>query len=506
MNNRRWWALGALAVSLLVVGLDLTVLNVAIPTLATDLGASTTQLQWFGNAYTLALASLLLPAGLLGDRFGQKNLLLGGLVLFGAASLACAFASSPGQLIAARAALGVGAALLIPLSMSMLNILFPPEERAKALTVWVTAMFLGIPLGPVLGGWLLDHFAWGSVFLINLPLVLVGLVAVVFLVPRTRGSGSGGIDVTGIVLSSAGLFALTYGFVEAGERGWGDVMTLALIAAGVALLAVFGWAQTRTTAPLTDLALLREPKFVWGSVLATVASFALMGLMFVLPQLFQAVQGADALDTGLRLLPLIGGMLVAAKLAERLVEVVGARVTVAAGFVLLAGGLAWGTWTSSGGGYGWTFPWEIVVGLGTGCTLPPLMTLAMGALTEGRAGAGSALIQVLRQIGGTIGVAVLGTVLNTGYRGEVDLAGLPAPVADAARGSASAALAVAEQLRLPELAESARAAFLHGMASTLWTCAAIAGLGGVLALVFLPGRSAKAEQERPQSVHDVVAS
>src|SRR6184192_2710272 len=193
---RRWWALGALAVSLLTVGLDLTVLNVAVPTLAVDLGATTTQLQWFGNAYTLALAALLLPAGLLGDRFGPKKLLLGALAVFGLASLGCAYAGSPGALIAARVVLGVGAAFLIPLSLSLLNILFPPEERAKALTTWVMAMFLGIPLGP-----LLDHFAWGSVFLVNVPLTVVGVVAVLFLVPLTRGSGQGGIDFAGIALS-----------------------------------------------------------------------------------------------------------------------------------------------------------------------------------------------------------------------------------------------------------------------------------------------------------------
>uniref|UniRef100_UPI0031FE3BA9 MFS transporter n=1 Tax=Amycolatopsis pretoriensis TaxID=218821 RepID=UPI0031FE3BA9 len=185
-------------------------------------------------------------------------------------------------------------------------------------------------------------------------------------------------------------------------------MTYGLIALGVAVLAVFGWTQTRTAAPLTDLALFREPRFVWGAVLATMASFALMGLLFVLPQLFQAVQGADALQTGVRLLPLIGGMLVSAKVAERLVAVVGVRVVVTAGFALLAGGLAWGSATSPSDGYGFTVAWASVIGLGTGCTLPPLMTMAMGALTEGRSGAGSALIQVLRQVGGTIGVAVLG--------------------------------------------------------------------------------------------------
>ncbi|MET8852605.1 DHA2 family efflux MFS transporter permease subunit [Amycolatopsis sp. NPDC004625] len=502
---RRWWALGALAVSLLTIGLDLTVLNVAMPTLAVDLGATTTQLQWFGNAYTLALAALLLPAGLFGDRFGPKKLLLGALVVFGLASLWCAYAGSPGELIAARVLLGVGAAFLIPLSLSLLNILFPPEERAKALTTWVMAMFVGIPLGPLLGGWLLDHFAWGSVFLINVPLTAVGVVAVLFLVPLTRGAGRGSIDFAGIALSTAGLVALTYGFVHAGEHGWADPVTYGLIALGAALVAVFCWTQPRVAAPLTDLALFREPRFVWGAVLATVASFALMGLLFVLPQLFQAVQGADALQTGVRLLPLIGGMLVSAKLAERLVAVLGVRVVVAAGFVLLAAGLAWGSTTSAAAGYGATVGWEIVIGLGTGSTLPPLMTMAMGALTEGRSGAGSALIQALRQVGGTIGVAVLGTVLNSGYRGGVDVRGLPAPVADAARGSASGAVAVAEQLHLPALAASARAAFTGGMAATLWVCAGLGVAGALLAVVFLPGRSEAGAAQPRESEHDVVA-
>jgi len=501
---RRWWALGALAVSLLTVGLDLTVLNVAVPTLAVDLGASTTQLQWFGSAYTLALAALLLPAGLLGDRFGPKKLMLGALVVFGLASLWCAYATSPGELIAARIVLGVGAAFLIPLSLSLLNILFPPEERAKALTTWVMAMFLGIPLGPLLGGWLLDHFAWGSVFLINVPLTFVGLIAVLFLVPLTPGSASGGIDFAGIAVSTVGLVALTYGFVNAGEHGWTDPLTLGLIALGAVLLAVFGWAQTRVASPLTDLALFRSPRFTWGAVLATVASFALMGLMFVLPQLFQAVQGADALQTGLRLLPLIGGMLVSAKIAERLVTVVGVRAVVTGGFTLLAAGLAWGSMTSAADGYGATVGWVIVIGLGTGCTLPPLMTMAMGALTEGRSGAGSALIQVLRQVGGTIGVAVLGTVLNGVYRDGVDVHGLPAPVAETARGSASGAVAVAGQLRLPWLADSARVAFADGMGATLWVCAGLGVLGALLAVAFLPGRSARSADELPQSEHVAV--
>ncbi|WP_202867609.1 DHA2 family efflux MFS transporter permease subunit [Kribbella pittospori] len=494
-DPRRWWALGAMSVSLIVVGLDLTVLNVALPTLATELGASTSQLQWFANAYTLVLAALLLPAGLLGDRFGQKHLLIGALVVFGGASAACAFASSAGQLIAARAVLGVGAAFLIPLSMSLLNVLFEPGERVRAMTIWVMANSLGIPLGPVLGGWLLDHYRWGSVFLINLPLVAVGLVAVALLIPRTRGHRSGRIDVPGILLSGAGLVAVTYGFVAAGERGWGDAVTLVSLAVGVVLLAVFWSWQRRTTDALVDLALFRSARFAWGTVLATLASFALMGLLFVLPQLFQAVQGADALNTGLRLLPIIGGLLIGAKVAERLSASVGPRLTVAFGFVLMLAGLVMGAFTSVDAGYGYTAIWVSLVGVSIGFTLPPVMDLAIGALTVERSGSGSGLIQALRQVGGTIGVAILGTVLNSAYRDHLNVGGLPPAVADAARDSASGAVAIAAHTNAPALAESAREAFVHGMSATLWTCSGIAAVGFVLALAFLPGSRGSVEPE-----------
>ncbi|HEY3005644.1 MAG TPA: DHA2 family efflux MFS transporter permease subunit [Kribbellaceae bacterium] len=496
-HPRRWWALSAMCISLLVIGLDLTVLNVALPTLATDLGASTSQLQWFANAYTLVLAALLLPAGMLGDRFGQKWLLLGALILFGAASAACAYAGSPGQLIAARAALGIGAAFLIPLSMSLLNVLFAPGERTRAMTIWVMANSLGIPLGPVVGGWLLDHFWWGSVFVMNLPMVLVGAVAVAALIPSTRGSRSGRIDVLGIVLSAAGLVVLTYGLIAAGERGWGDAVTLGGIAAGAVVLAAFVAWQTRTADPLIELALFRSARFTWSTVLATLASFALMGLMFVLPQLFQAVQGVGAFQTGLRLLPLIGGLLVGAKIAERLAAAVGARVTVAAGFVLMGAGMAIGAFTRAGDGYGSVVWWVSLVGLSIGLTLPTVMDLAMGALTPERSGAGSALIQALRQVGGTAGVAILGTVLNSVYRDRVDVTGLPGPVADAARDSASGAIAVAARAGLPGLADSARGAFADAMDATLWTSAGVALLALALTVALLPHGRAPRVPEPP---------
>ncbi len=252
-GRRKWYALGALALSLLVVGLDLTVLNVALPTLATDLGASTGQLQWFADSYNLVLAAALLPAGMLGDRFGRKKMLLIALSLFGAASLACSFATSAGELIAGRAVLGLGAAGLMPLSMAVLPVLFTPEERPRALTIWITANSLGIPLGPIVGGWLLDHYHWGSIFLINVPVVIVGLVAIAFLLPESRNPVRSRIDVLGVVTSSLGLVGLTYGIIEGGEQGWTDPVTLIALAIGLASLAGFVAWQRRTEHPLVDL-------------------------------------------------------------------------------------------------------------------------------------------------------------------------------------------------------------------------------------------------------------
>jgi EmrB/QacA subfamily drug resistance transporter len=480
-----------MSVSLIVIGLDLTVLNVALPTLATDLQASTSQLQWFANAYTLVLASLLLPAGLLGDRFGPKRLLLGALVVFGLASAACAFANSPGQLIAGRAALGVGSAFLIPLSMSLLNLLFAPEERQRAMTIWLMANSLGIPLGPLLGGWLLDHYRWGSIFLINLPLVAIGLVAVALLIPSTGGHRSRRIDVPGILLTAAGLVCLTYGFIAAGEHGWGSAWALGGIAGGAVFLTAF-WAWARRTAdPLVDLSLFRSNGFTWGTVLATLASFALVGLLFVLPQLFQAVQGTDAFQAGLRLLPIIGGMLIGAKVAERLVEAAGPRISVVIGFSLMLAGLALGAFTRVGSGYGFTAVWVSLVGVSIGFTLPPMNGLALAALPLDRSGSGSALIQAARQVGGTLGVAILGTVLNAAYRDHLDVSGLPHGAAQAARDSASAAVAIGS----PELTRSARAAFVDGMDVTLWVCSGLAVVSIVPALVFLPRRTQVAARD-----------
>ncbi|WP_199875802.1 DHA2 family efflux MFS transporter permease subunit [Streptomyces sp. Root1310] len=495
-DSRRWWALAAIGLSLLTVSVDATILNVALPTVSTELGASTSDLQWFVDAFTLAMAALLLPAGLLGDRLGRKTMLMASLFLFGLASLWCAYSGSAGMLIAARTVLGISAAFLVPLCTSVLLDIFEGEhERAKAIGVIAVTQSLGLPLGPIIGGALLNHFWWGSVFLINVPLVAVGLLAVARLVPSSRGSQHGAIDLLGVLLSSVGLVALVYGAIEAGERGWSDPQSLLPLIGGLALLVVFVLWEVRVAVsrdPLLDLSLFRSAGFVWGSILGTVVSFAMFGLIFALPQYFQAVDGTDALGTGLRLLPLIGGVLVSAAVIRSSPEAA-PRAVPTAGFVLVAIGLFMGTRTSLSTDYGFVALWLVITGLGLGLAMTRTMAAAVNSLSKERSGVGSAVVSALRQVGGAVGVAVLGTIANASYRSHLTLPGLPDDAKEAARRSVGAGVAVGEQLGSPAVVRSVQDAFVHAMQSLLAVCGGIAVVAAVLALLFMPKRAAGTE-------------
>ncbi|HEY6497017.1 MAG TPA: MFS transporter [Trebonia sp.] len=509
-SARRWWALIAIAASVLVVGLDLTVLNLALPTMAVDLHASTGDLQWITDAYSLVLAALILPAGLLGDRYGRKRMLLVALVVFGVASLACAYMTSVGGLIAARAVLGIGAAAIFPLALSVLPVLFEGADRQRAVAAIGGATMLSFPIGPIVGGFLLDHFWWGSVFLINVPVVVIAVLAVTFLLPESKSSVRPSIDLVGMIVSGAGLVALTYGFIAAGQDGWGSATALVLIVAGAAVLALVPAVERGVTRrgghPLADLRLFRSADFRWGTILATLMSFVMFGMMFALPQYFQDVRGANALGSGIRLLPMVGGMLVGMLGGTRLMSprqsraagadarppVAGPRSMLTGGYLLMAAAMAVGAFTTLGSSTGYTLAWVALAGLGVGLVLPASMGVALGALSAERSGAGSALLTALRQVGSTIGVAILGTLISNSYSSGVAgaAAHLPAQAAGAVRSSVGGGVEVATSLGSSSLIDTVRTAFVHGMDTMLWTCGGIAVACALLALVVLRRRTA----------------
>lgn len=485
-SPRRWLALVAVALSVLVISFDLTILNVALPTLAAQLHATTGQQQWIVDSYTVVFAAAMLPAGLLGDRFGRRRTLTIGLALFGLASAVGMLTDSPGTLIAARAAMGLAGALVMPMSLAVIPGLFPPAEQRRATAVLATTLAAGMPFGPLLGGLLLQHFWWGSIFLVNLPLVAVGIAACLLLLPESKDPDAPRLDLTAALLGMGGLGALTYGIIEGPERGWTDPLVLGSLAGAVLALTALVLRSRRQDRPMLDLTLLADPTFRWSSVAATLVSLVLFGGFFVLPLYFQSVLGADAFGTGLRLMPMMLGLIVAARLSERLVTRVGPRGLITAGLTVLAAALLLGSRTTVADGYGWAALWLPLLGFGMGLAIITAQSSALLTLAPARAGVGSGLIQTFRQVGGALGVAVFGSLLAGSYRDALDTGGLPADVAAAARDSVVAAEAMAD----PGLSQAAHAAYVHGMDLVLL----VAGLVAVLSAVLI---AARMPDERP---------
>lgn len=490
--NRRWWALGALVASMLVLGFDMTILNVALPTMAGELGATTGQQQWMADAYVVVFAALMLPAGLLGDRFGRRRMLITGLGVFLVGSLIGTLADDVPTVIAARSVMGVGGALVMPLALAVLPSLFgEPKDRMRAIGIVSAASALGMPLGPILGGWLLDHFWWGSVFLVNIPMVGIGITACVFLLPETRDPAAPRVDIVSTVLTATGLGALIYAVIEAPGRGWGDPLVLAVLAAGVALITALVLRERGATRPMLDMALLRQRTFLLSTLAATLVMFVLAGLMFILPGYFQAVLGNDAFGTGVRMLPMMGGLILATRAGGPLNARFGARATMSAGLVVLAFAALLGSRTTVDSGYGFTALWLSVAGVGFGFAVVPAMDAALGALPPDRAGSGSGLLMTIRQTGGALGIALLGSLLAGAYSGRLDTTGVPAAAADTAGDSVVAAHAVAARLGAQRLADSADAAYLHGMSLVMLVIGATALVSALLVGALMTGPEQK---------------
>ncbi|MEU2915756.1 DHA2 family efflux MFS transporter permease subunit [Streptomyces massasporeus] len=496
-HPRRWWALGALVASMLALGFDLTILNVALPTMAAQLGATTGELQWIVDSYVVVFAALMLPAGLLGDRFGRRRMLVTGLGVFLAGSLAGALVDTPELVIAARSLMGLGAALVIPLGLSVLPSMFGEEERGKAVAAVTASMAAGMPLGPLIGGLLLDHYWWGSIFLINIPMAAIGVAACLLLLPESRDPSSPRVDALSTTSSALGLGALVFGIIEAPERGWGSGPVLGSFAVSAVLLTTLVARERRAVRPMLDLRLLGHRAFLFNSLAATLGTFVFSGLLFMLPTYLQEVGGSDAFGTGLRLLPMMGGLMVSARLSTLLVRRTGPRPVVTTGLVVLCFAALLGSRTEPGSGYGFTALWLTIAGLGFGLAMVPAMDAALGGIPAEEAGSGSGLLMTLRQVGGAIGIALLGSLVAGAYDDRLDTAGLPQGAADAARDSLSGAHAVAEQLGLPALARSADAAYVDGMSTVLVVCGIAALVTAALTALLLPNPRAAAPAGRP---------
>ena len=502
--ERRWSILGVLCFSVLVIVLDNSVLNVALPDIVRQLHASSSELQWTVDAYSIAFAGLLLTMGSLGDKYGRRPALQIGFVVFGVGSALSAIVGSPEQLIATRALMGVGAALIMPATLSIITNVFEADERPKAIAIWTATAGVGVALGPIIGGLLLEHFYWGSIFLVNLPIVAVGLLAGVFLIPDSRDPRAPRLDWVGAILSIVGLCALLYAVIEGPTHGWTNPTILTAFAiAGVGVTAFFAW-EAHVKYPMLDLQFWANPRFSAASGAIAVTFFALFGAIFLLTQYLQFVLGLSALQTGVRLLASAIPVMLVSPLAPRLVARIGTKLTVAAGLATVTVALV--SFTNMGvttGFLGTMWP-VAILGIGLGLTMAPATESIMGSVPLARAGVGSAVNDTTRELGGAVGIAVIGSVFSSVYGSKIvdRLHGQSASVVASAKGSIGAALPIAS--RLPgatgrAFAEIARHSFVDGFHTAVLVAAAATAAGVVAVLAFLPSRPRQADVESQAS-------
>jgi EmrB/QacA subfamily drug resistance transporter len=495
--SRRWWAFSVLALTVLIVVLDHMVLNVALPTLQREMRTTISELQWIVDAYILAFATLLMTMGALGDRIGHTTMLRTGMSVFGLASLFGAFAGSVWHLVAARVFMGVGGAMIVPATLALISLIFPAEERGKAIGAWGAMNGLGVVLGPLLGGWLLEHFNWGSIFLINVPVVITALVAGFFLIPRNDTRVRRRIDLPGTVLSAATIFLLVFGIIRANDHGWAHPSVYGTLALSFISGLLFSLRERKTDFPMLDLSLFKNSHLSAGSGSIAIMTFAMFGVLFALTLYMQFVKAYSPMDTGLRLLPLAVGYAVGSVSSHGSVLRWGAKSVVAAGFAGMAA-LApliafWQTVTPF-----WLI--GLCVGLLSFCLgniMTPSLNVVLGAVPKDRAGVGSAIGNISFQAGGALGVAALGSVLSSIYRSRMDVAldanvAFPVHIIQGAKESLGAAVVIAGGIPAEigqRLLLLARGSFMDGWKMVFWVICCVGIIGMLFALKFMPSRS-----------------
>jgi EmrB/QacA subfamily drug resistance transporter len=508
--------LAVVCASALIINVDNTILNVALPTLVRELHATSSDLQWIVDSYAMVFAGLLLVGGSLADRFGRKWFFLAGLTVFAGGSIGAAFSSSVQLLIACRGVMGAGAALTIPASLSIINDVFrDPAARARAIGAWGGVIGLGIAIGPIAGGLLLARFWWGSIFLVNVPIAVVGFGSALALVPNSRNRAAKRPDPGGALLSIAGLGLLLWALIEAPVQGWASPVVIGVGAMSFVVVGVFIAWEARSHHPMLDLGLFSDRRFSVAAAAECLGTFGLLGGLFLQTQVLQFDLGYSPLQAGLRILPIAILLVVSAPLSPVLARLVGVRMTVASALAAIAAGLCWNAAASTAGATYLSFiPGMLLVGLGAGLLLPTATNSVVGAVPRGDSGVGSASNAVALQVGGALGVAVIGSVLSTRYRDHMTaaLSGhlVPETALHAILGSLGGALAVASKLggaAGAELTQAARAGFMDANAVAIAVGSGVAFAGALVVLAMLPSRSEPAEEKQdPETDRDYVAT
>ena len=498
--HRRWLILAVLCLSLLVIVLDNSILNVAIPTIVRNLDASTSQVQWIVDAYTLVFAGLLLVAGSLGDRYGRRGALQFGLIAFGLGSLSASFVHSANQLIAVRAFMGIGGAFIMPATLSIITNVFPAHERGKAIGIWAGASGVGGSLGPLLGGTLLAHFSWQSVFLVNVPVVIVGVIAGISIIPTSKDPNAPRLDPLGAILSIAGLAVLLWGLIEAPGHGWTDTTVLTAIFGGLALIGLFIAWELHTEHPMLDMRFFKNPRFSAASGSITFVFFAMFGSMFLIGQYLQFVLGYTPMQTGVRFMPFSIVMLLIAPNSARIVGKFGTKITVAAGLTVVTIGLFLLSTMTVTTPYLGIMLRMMFLAAGMALVMAPATESVMSSLPLAKAGVGSAVNDTTRQVGGALGVAVIGSLLASGYTSSlkpwVSTTPLPAQLKALVLDGVGTAGVVAEKIAANggtalanELIRRSHLAYVEGMQTGFLVAGAVSILGIIVAAVFLPARA-----------------
>ncbi|HSS09620.1 MAG TPA: MFS transporter [Acidimicrobiales bacterium] len=497
--DRRWRVLAVLCVAVFAINLDVSIVNVALPTLVRELGASTSRLQWVVDAYQLAFCAFVLAAGSLSDRFGRKGALITGLAIFGMGAAAGSLGTSTGQLIAARAVMGIGAAIVFPNTLSILSNVFTDRvERAKAIGVWGATVGIGVAFGPIVGGWLLEHFWWGSVFLVMAPAAAAAIVLVAVVAPTSRDPAAPRLDRIGLSLSTVAIGLLVYTIIEAPGRGWSAPATFAGFATAAAALVVFIVWERRVAEPMLDVGLFTNLRFSAASGAVTVAFFALYGFIFLITMYFQFLHGYSPLSTGLRLLPVAFSMGAASTVGPRLAVRLGNNAVVGAGLTLMAVGFAWISRSSAHTPYIEIVGQMVVTATGIGLATAPATEAIMGVVPKEKAGVGSAVNDATRELGGTLGVAVIGSIFASLYIHAIEASpaakAIPADLLARSKESVGAALLGARHLAASNpqaanlLTHAAHSAFFGGFKAGCMVSAGVALAGAVFVAIVLPPR------------------